>query len=203
MSSSRDSGLSWSCWNELDLESKKSWEFGSSRYREKVGPPSMRLHIQVLFQRETSRIIHWIDMDWLTVKQKQNTSGGTSSPLVSHLWKQHLSTKSWLGVQGLNNFGPKQHKGKSSTRVWNEHIYSSQQLSQNTISTNISSSIFTTSGHYLDTTFQTKRIKKTNLYLYIYISYIYIYKYKYTYTPDSSHHFRLSTPIFVAFQKTE
>lgn len=130
----------------------------------------MRVHIQVLSQRETIQIIHWIDMDSLTAKPKQNTSGGTSSPLVSHLWKQHLSTKSRLGVQGLNNFGPKQHKGKSSTRV-PEWRHLSFTASQNTVTITISSSIFTTSGHYLDTTFQTKGIKK-NLYLYIYIIHI-------------------------------
>ena len=72
----------------------------------------MRIHIQVFFQRETSQIINWIDMDSLTVKPKQNTSGGTSSPLVSHLWKQHLSNKSRLGVQELNNFWPKATQGQ-------------------------------------------------------------------------------------------
>lgn len=49
---------------------------------------------------------------------------------------------------------------------------------------NILSSIFTTSGHYLDTTFQTKRIKQK----------LYILQ-----TPATiSIHFHLSTPILVA-----
>lgn len=186
MSSSRDSGLSWSCWNDFDLESENCWEFGSSRYREKVGPPSMRIHIQVLFQRETSQIIHWIDMDSLTVKPKQNTRGGTSSPLVSHLWKQHLSTKSWLGVQGLNNF-----LAQSNTRANHQQGLGMKTfiLHSNCHKTQLHKLFRPQFSLHLATTLTRHHLpnKKNQKKIYIHL-----------YTPDSSHHFRLSTPILVA-----